>query len=158
MKHIQIEYSRHRGLPQPSTEPPFGPAANRYSSEIDALGTGFRRSRLAIGNIHQIGKQHLIILSAIAGWVLLAGSAFALHTETALPAANDDFSFALARNNDLCAIKRRNTDAQHTEIYVLSAASLYKSIVSRYQTHLEETPEGFAFALGANNDLYERGI
>jgi len=82
-------------------------------------------------------------------------SRFNLQTRTALHETSPaTFSFALAPNRDVFAIKRVGTGAHATEVHVLSAASNYQSFVLQTGTALHETPADFAFCVSANRDVY----
>jgi hypothetical protein len=80
--------------------------------------------------------------------------AYSKQTGTALHETPHGFAFVLAPNNDLYAIKRINTGTKTTEVHVLSAASNYQAFSKQTGTALPETPEGFSFGLGTNNDLF----
>uniref|UniRef100_A0A7S1C061 Uncharacterized protein n=1 Tax=Corethron hystrix TaxID=216773 RepID=A0A7S1C061_9STRA len=79
---------------------------------------------------------------------------FSLHTGTALHETGGNFDFALARNLDLYAIKKRATGTKSTEIHVLSKASNYKKFSLHTGTALHETGGNFDFTLAPNLDLY----
>ena len=78
---------------------------------------------------------------------------FILHTGTPLQETDSSFQFAVASNNDLFAIKKRNTGSHSTEVHVLSAASNYQSFILHTGTPLEETDDSFFFALTYSRDL-----
>jgi V8-like Glu-specific endopeptidase len=79
---------------------------------------------------------------------------FSLQTGTALHETGDEFEFALARNGDLFAIKKRNTGSSSTEVHVLSAASDYRSFSLQTGTALHETGGEFEFEVASNRDLF----
>lgn len=78
---------------------------------------------------------------------------FALQTGTCLHETDGTFSFGLASNRDLIAIKKSATGSHSTEVHVLSAASSYQSFVLQTGTALHETDDTFAFAVASNRDL-----
>src|SRR2546430_1785807 len=84
--------------------------------------------------------------------VLSAGSTyrqFSLQTGTILAETGNEFSFLLAPNRDLIAVKQRNTDSHSTEVHVLSAASTYRQFSLQTGTALAETGDEFAFLLAS---------
>lgn len=95
------------------------------------------------------GSTEVHGLAASSGY-----KSFSLHTGTPLEETDARFSFAAAPNGDLFAIKRAGTGTHSTELHVLTAASNYKSFSLHTGTPLEETPEGFAFAVASNGDLF----
>lgn len=78
---------------------------------------------------------------------------FLLRTGTALHETDSTYSFVLAGNRDLFAIKKSNTGTRSTEVHVLSAASNYKAFTLTTGTALHETGENFAFGITADRDL-----
>ncbi len=89
------------------------------------------------------------ILSAASGY-----QEFSLHTGTALAETGDEeFAFQLAANQDLIAIKRRNTGTRSTEVHVLAAASGYAEFSLHTGTALEEGGDNFDFLFAPNRDL-----
>ena len=89
------------------------------------------------------------ILRAISNY-----QSFSLHTDTCLHETDYNVEFALAMNQDVFAIKKANTKPKTTEIYVLSAASKYKSFSLEIGTCLNETDDNFEFLLATNGDLF----
>lgn len=63
---------------------------------------------------------------------------WALQTGTALHETDSSWTFALAANLDLYAIKTRNTGSRSTELHVLSSASGYRSFVLNTGTGMHE--------------------
>lgn len=82
------------------------------------------------------------------------GPQFVLQTGTCLHEVDDTFEFLLAINDDLFAIKKRNTGTSSTEIHVLSAAATYQSFAQQTGTALHETDDSFQFLLAANRDVF----
>ena len=78
---------------------------------------------------------------------------FSLQTGTVLPETDETFDYLLMPNRDLCAIKKRNTGSNSTEVHILSADSNYQSFVLQTGTPLHETDDSFEFALASNGDL-----
>jgi hypothetical protein len=77
---------------------------------------------------------------------------YILHVDTGLHETGASFTFALAdwngdRRPDLVAIKKSDTSSVHTEMYVLSGASLFKKFILRAETPLYKTMGMFQFAL-----------
>jgi len=80
-----------------------------------------------------------------------------LHTRTALQEIGlpQQFAFAVASDNrDLFCIKQTQTETKSTEVHVLSAASNYQSLSLHTGTALDETPQGWSFALANNRDVF----
>lgn len=63
---------------------------------------------------------------------------WALHAGTGLHEVDNSWTFALAANLDLYAIKTRGTGSKFTEVHVLSSASDYRSFVLQTGTGLHE--------------------
>jgi hypothetical protein len=63
---------------------------------------------------------------------------WALHSSTGLHEADSSWTFALAANLDLYAIKTRGTGSRSTEVHVLSSASGYRSFVQQTSTGMHE--------------------
>jgi uncharacterized protein YegJ (DUF2314 family) len=95
-------------------------------------------------------------LPAQAGAQAAAGAyqEFALHTSTPLLEVDDTFTFAVAGNRDLLAIKTRRTASGRVEIHVLSAASKYQAFSLHTRTALAETDDTFDFAVAPNRDVF----
>ncbi|KAF9767982.1 hypothetical protein IL306_014778 [Fusarium sp. DS 682] len=77
---------------------------------------------------------------------------FILQTGTALHNTDDTFDFAMTDWNgdgrpDLVAIKKRNTDTNSTEVYILSGASNFQDFILKMGTALPNTDDTFDFAM-----------
>jgi len=83
----------------------------------------------------------------------VARGSFILHTGTPLVETGSEFQFLVASNNDLFAIKKRNTGSHSTEVHVLSADSHYQTFILHTGTPIEETDDSFVFGLAYNRDL-----
>ena len=88
------------------------------------------------------------ILSAVDNY-----QRFSLQTGTCLHETGANFTFLIAANKDIYAIKRSETGTHSTEIHVLSAADNYQRFSLQTGTCLHETEDNFAFLLAPNNDL-----
>lgn len=88
------------------------------------------------------------VLSAASGY-----QEFSLQTGTALAETGDDFTFLLARNGDLIALKKSDTGTGSTEAHVLSAADNYSTFSLQTGTDLQETDDSYAFLVAQNNDI-----
>lgn len=80
--------------------------------------------------------------------------AFSLHAPTTLQETNDTFTFLLAMNRDLLAIKKSETESNSTEVRVLSAASGYQQFSLKTGTALHETGATFEFLLAENSNIF----
>lgn len=90
----------------------------------------------------------LFVLSAKSQYTEVA-----LHTATALHETGSNFEFQLAPNDDLFAIKKRDTGSESTEVHVLTAASGYQQFSVQTGTPLKETGSGTTFLLARNRDI-----
>ncbi|HET8936065.1 MAG TPA: hypothetical protein VFN67_21610 [Polyangiales bacterium] len=88
------------------------------------------------------------VLSAVSGY-----REFSLQTGTALHETDDTFTFVLARNRDLVALKMNDTGSHSTEVHVLSAADNYASFSLQTGTDLQETDDSYGFLMAQNRDL-----
>ncbi len=88
------------------------------------------------------------LLSAASGY-----RRFIQQTGTALHVTDDTFSFLLAPNRDLFAIKKSKTGTNTTEVHVLSAASGYQEFIQHTGTALHMVKDNFDFANGIMEDL-----
>jgi len=79
---------------------------------------------------------------------------FSLQSGTALHHTGPEFSFAVASNRDVFAIKQQGTGTNSTEVHVLSAESTYSQFSLQMGTVLHETDDTFAFGLTAQRDLF----
>lgn len=79
---------------------------------------------------------------------------FSLHTGTCLHETDDTFTFTLGTNNDIYAIKKRNTDTNSTEVHVLSAANNYQHFSLQTGTCLHINAYNFDFGMDHKNNLY----
>ena len=78
---------------------------------------------------------------------------FRLQTGTPLHETGDNVTFVVAGNDDLFAIKKRNTGSGRTEVHILSAVSNYQRFSLQVATALHETGSDFEFGLNRNRDL-----
>ncbi len=79
---------------------------------------------------------------------------FVLHTATALRMTGDEYEFAMSSNRDLLVIKKNFTSSSATEVYTLSASSMYRSFSQIVTTALGITGDEFDFKIGPNNDIF----
>jgi hypothetical protein len=100
------------------------------------------------------GPHRFLSADDVSGIQSLYGNGFLLQTGTGLHETDDTFTFLLAPNLDLFAIKKSGTGSNSTEIHVLSAASNYQQFVLQTGTCLHETDGTFAFALADNRDVF----
>lgn len=94
------------------------------------------------------GTTEVHVLSAASGY-----QEFALQTGTALHETDDTFTFVLARNRDLVALKMSDTGTTSTEAHVLSAADNYASFSLQTGTDLQETDDSYGFLMAQNRDI-----
>jgi hypothetical protein len=94
------------------------------------------------------GSTEVHVLSAVSGY-----QEFSLHTGTALHETDETFTFVLARNRDLVALKLSDTGSHSTEVHVLSAADNYASFSLQTGTDLQETDDSYGFLMAQNRDL-----
>lgn len=99
------------------------------------------------------GPHRFLAADDIEGIQSIYGTGFLLQTGTALHETDADFTFLVASNLDLFAIKRRGTGSNRTEVHVLSAAHHYQAFRLQTGTALHETDGTFAFCLAPNRDL-----
>jgi len=78
---------------------------------------------------------------------------YSLQVETLLGSTGDNFTFLLAPNKDLIAIKKYATGTGTTEVHVISAASNYQNYTLNIGTPLHETNASFEFAMAPNRDI-----
>jgi hypothetical protein len=95
------------------------------------------------------GTAEIHVLSAASGY-----QQFSLQTGTLLHPTDDTFTFGVAANRDLLAIKKSGTGTGSTEIHVLSAASGYQQFSLQTGTVLHETDATWAFAVAMNWDVF----
>ena len=80
---------------------------------------------------------------------------FVLQTGTRLLETDLAWDFiGVGQNNDVYAIRRSNTSADTTWLYVLNRASQYKTISVHHIQCLPKTDHKFAFTLGRNSNLF----
>ena len=93
-------------------------------------------------------KTELHVLSASSGY-----KGFSKNVATILGETNSRYSFLLAPNKDLFAIKRSSTGTNSTEVHVMSASSNYSQFSLQIGTALPETNHEFEFLMAPNRDI-----
>jgi hypothetical protein len=87
---------------------------------------------------------------------------FSVHAATALLETDADWTFAVAANRDVFAIKKANTVSGMTEVHVLSAASDYRQFSLHIATALQPTNSSWEFEVAADNRdvfaIYKAGV
>ncbi|MEO6000550.1 MAG: hypothetical protein ABIN89_27140 [Chitinophagaceae bacterium] len=73
---------------------------------------------------------------------------------TALHPTDNTWTFALAKNRDLFAIKTQGGGTNSTELHVLSAVSNYQEFILQEGTALHPTDVNWEFAVAANRDVF----
>jgi hypothetical protein len=144
-----------------STELHVLSAASNYGEFVLHTGTALHETNasfaflvasnddlVAISKQGGSGKTEVHVLSAASGY-----QQFITHAVSALEPTGDNFTFALAPNRDLFAIKRSQTGSGTTEVHVLAAASDYGTFALHAGSALHETDASFDFALAPNRDL-----
>lgn len=79
---------------------------------------------------------------------------FSLQTPTALPASSDAWTFSLANNRDLFAIKKSESGSGKTEVHVLAADTRYRQFSQQIATALHATDGRWSFAVAGNRDVF----
>lgn len=103
----------------------------------------------------QIGQRQALSSGDILGVnSTYTGTTFLLQTGTPLHETGNTFSFLLANNGDLFAIKKSGTGTNTTEVHVLSASSNYQSFILQTGTILHETDGTWDFHVATNRDIF----
>ena len=79
---------------------------------------------------------------------------FVTQTKTALPPSDGTWTFAVADNRDVFAIKKSATQSNTTELHVLAASKNYQAFVVQTKTALHETDDKWEFGVAANRDVF----
>ena len=107
------------------------------------------RDVFAIKKSGGAGSTEIHILSASSNY-----QKFALQTPTALGETDDSWTFGIAPNRDVFAIKKHATGSRTTEVHVLSAGSEYRAFALQTKTALHETDNTWEFAVASNRDVF----
>lgn len=114
----------------------FGVAGNRDIFVIRKRNTGS-------------GKTEVHVLSAASGY-----QQFSLQTATALGPCDDTWTFALAHNRDVVAIKKRATGSNMTEVHILQASSNFQVFALQTRTALPMCDDTWTFDIAHNRDIF----
>jgi hypothetical protein len=114
----------------------FGIASNRDVFAISKNNTGS-------------GTTEIHVLSAASNY-----QKFVTQTKTALPPSDGTWTFAVADNRDVFAIKKSATGSNTTELHILAASKNYRVFVVQTKTALHTTDDKWAFGVAANRDVF----
>jgi hypothetical protein len=76
-----------------------------------------------------------------------------LQTGTALAPTDDTWTFGVAANRDVFAIKQRGTRSRTTEVQILGASTNYQQFVLQTRSALGETDPSWSFGIAQNRDI-----
>lgn len=76
-----------------------------------------------------------------------------LQTGTALAPTDDSWTFGVAANRDVFAIRQRGARSRTTEVEILGASTNYQEFVLQTRSALGETDSRWSFGIAENRDL-----
>jgi hypothetical protein len=114
------------------------------------FGLGYNRDLFAIRKRNTgSGKTEVHVLSAAHDY-----RRFVRQTATALDSCDNTWTFAVAHNNDVVAIKKSATGSNSTELHILAASANYSVYVIQTKTALHTTDATWSFDIAHNRDIF----